>query len=300
MSKTYTFVGNGFTGKPGFFPREQCLQLMRTALATRDLRTIFVSEEEFRANPVQKGTNPRPGRNLLEKMDTNFIFSSRDFQGEMQRVLGNHWRVLDYKFVMGVPDSYVPEWLRQELQGRMVANLGAYVKEEFRDITYFRGIDFHQDIIDFPDRDSDFITAYIYLDDVGAHSSPLYVIPDSHRFGATVFPHDLSNHGDSTFTYRDANGNSDEFELHKLTGAGGTLYYWHADTLHGTQPHKDDAPRISVRILVEKNSKADQGCELDRLNATIQGPLSLTQTRKDLDEKGKAVMAGNTINQVRK
>ena len=52
-------------------------------------------------------------------------------------------------------------------------------KEEHRDLTYFKGIDFHQDIIDFPDRDPDFITAYIYLDKVDTKTSPLYLIPNS-------------------------------------------------------------------------------------------------------------------------
>ena len=70
-------------------------------------------------------------------------------------------------------------------------NLGKYIKEEHRDLTYFKGIDFHQDIIDFPDRDPDFITAYIYLDKADTKTSPLYLIPNSFKLGATSFPHNL-------------------------------------------------------------------------------------------------------------
>ena len=44
--------------------------------------------------------------------------------------------------------------------------MGRFIKEKYRDITYFRGIDFHQDIIDFPHKQSDFATFYVYLDNV--------------------------------------------------------------------------------------------------------------------------------------
>ena len=38
----------------------------------------------------------------------------------------------------------------KKIDGVNVANLGPYIKQKYRDITYFRGIDFHQDIIDYP------------------------------------------------------------------------------------------------------------------------------------------------------
>ena len=81
----------------------------------------------------------------------------------MAQVLGPRWRILDYKFVVGIDHDTLPQWLHEEIGDRPIANLGPYVKEKFRDMTYFRGIDFHQDILDFPDRESDFITVYIYL-----------------------------------------------------------------------------------------------------------------------------------------
>ncbi len=39
---------------------------------------LFLSEAEFDANPVHKGTNPRPGRNLAEHFPTGFDFIERD------------------------------------------------------------------------------------------------------------------------------------------------------------------------------------------------------------------------------
>ena len=83
-----------------------------------------------------------------------------------------------------------------------------------------------------------------------------------------------------------------------LTGPAGTLYFWHACILHGTQPHGTTVPRISVRMLLEKNRRSIVDCELDRVNAGIKGKLSLEATRRDLDEAGAAVLRGNIINKI--
>src|SRR4051812_48329539 len=200
-NSTYSFIEDGFKAAGPFFPPERTRDLHRQALNSRDFRDIFLAEAEFRRAPKFTGVNPRPGRNLLEKLDSDFIFGDERFQAEMAKVLGPRWRVLDYKFVMGVPDEYLPQWVKDECKGRFVANLGCYVKEQYRDFTYFRGIDFHQDIIDFPDRDSDFITAYIYLDDVASDCSPLYVLPKSHELGASMFPHKIAKDTTGNFGY---------------------------------------------------------------------------------------------------
>lgn len=293
-----TFVELGYQALPGFFPTSDCRRLLDAAMATRRIEDLFLSEEEFEREQRFKGVNPRPGRNLIEKMDTNFIFSSPGFCAEMEKACGPRWRVLDYKFVMGVPNRYTPDWLNRRLKDTLVANLGPYVKEEYRDITYFRGIDFHQDIIDFSDRPSDFITVYLYLDSVGANSAPLHLLTRSHLLGASVFPHRLQPIGDSVYLYQNDFGDEETSELVRLTGDGGSLYYWHCNTLHGTQPQVDDQPRLSVRILVERNGNLAPGSLIDEANRLSKGRLVLSETRKDLDVAGRAVLRGNEINKV--
>ena len=292
----YSFVSDGFASMGNIFTQRDCSQLLSDALRSRDFNEIFLTEDEFRSNPSISGNNPRPGRNLLSKLETEFIFSNSLFQETMTRVLGPRWRILDYKFVVGLDNGSLPEWLSAELNDRPIANLGPYVKEHFRDLTYFRGIDFHQDILDFPDRDADFVTVYIYLDDVDVQAAPLYVIPGSHQFGATVFPHNLVKNPNGSYTYTDDVGMTANLECLCLTGCAGSMYYWHSATLHGTQPTFGDQRRISVRILVEKNSRAPMSCELDLLNASIRGPLSLGVTRKDLDDQGNLLVRQNIIN----
>ena len=62
-----------------------------------------------------------------------------------------------------MPATAVPDWLKARILGNPVNNLGAYVRPQYRDVTYFYGIDFHQDLIDYKAREADFLTLYVYL-----------------------------------------------------------------------------------------------------------------------------------------
>jgi ectoine hydroxylase-related dioxygenase (phytanoyl-CoA dioxygenase family) len=84
-----------------------------------------------------------------------------------------------------------------------------------------------------------------------------------------------------------------------LTGGPGDVSLWHPFILHGTQPEKNSAPRISMRFLVAaEGAAAGAGSELALANARIAGPSSLSRTREDLDEAGAAVLKGNVIDGV--
>ena len=293
-----TFISHGYQICEKIFDEDQCKLLLNNVLKTRDLTNVFLSEKKFKKEENHLGVNPRPGRNLLEKLDTTFIFFNEDFNLKMTKALGDSWRILDYKLVMAFPKNYIPKWLSAELNDILVANLGPYVRPEYRDITYFQGVDFHQDTIDFPDRESDFITAYIYLDKVDENLSPLHLLSHSHKLGASVFPHNLKVIERNKYLYKNDFNDQQNCDLIKLMGDGGSLYYWHCNTLHGTQPQIDDKPRVSVRILIEKNSKTKSDCLVDGANKISKGSLSLKKTRRDVDSSYKAVVFGNKINKI--
>jgi hypothetical protein len=270
--------------------------LLTKVLATRTIdQTLFLSEAEFDANPEYKGTNPRPGRNLVEKFegDFDFIEKAPAIVSALTEILGDGYRIFDKKFVCGVPETQLPGWLLKRIGGNAVNNLGSFMKPEYRDITYFYGIDFHQDLIDHSGRPADFLTLYIYLDTVTKADAPLYVLPGSHQFGGTSFPHDLSQHGAGMWRYGDGRGNSALLRQHVLTGGAGYAAFWHACTLHGTQPDVADHPRISVRYKIERAGNGP--CGLDLINAALNGPLELPATRVDVDDKGRPVMKTNHV-----
>ena len=47
------------------------------------------------------------------------------------------------------------------------------------------------DLIDFKNEESDFVTAYVYLNKVTKKMSPLNLLTGSHYGGAQVFPHKI-------------------------------------------------------------------------------------------------------------
>jgi hypothetical protein len=194
-----------------------------------------------------------------------------------------------------VPDKAIPAWLKARIAGNPVNNLGAYVKPHYRDVTYFNGIDFHQDLIDFKEREADFLTLYVYLHRVTRSDAPLFVLENSHSLGASVFPHDLRQDGANLWAYRNGRHGPALCRQVMLTGEAGFTACWHALTLHGTQPDEGDEERISLRYLFAPADGARAG--LHRVNETLGVPLSLASTRVDLDEAGAAALKANAVNQ---
>jgi hypothetical protein len=298
ITRKKKFITEGYVSTPLFFDSIKIKKLCSKATKTRNFKNIFLSEKDYLKNELYTGVNPMPGRNLAEKLDTNFIFSNTDFRKELELVLGKSYRVLDYKFVVALPNKIIPKWIQNIIDNDPVANMGRFVMEKYRDMTYFRGIDFHQDIIDFPDRVSDFITVYIYLDKVTNNTSPLYILKKSHLLGASIFPHNLKkNNTNNFFEYTNDYGKKKLVKIAKLTGEAGTTHYWHPSLLHGTQPNNSQNDiRISMRILIEKNSAKLSNCLIDIVNKKIKGSLVLTKTRSDLTTSGKSKVKNNTIN----
>jgi len=259
---------------------------------------LFLTEAEFDADPRYTGVNPRKGRNLLDQFDAmlGFVERAPEIVCGVTELLGDDYEILNRKIVCGVPSSAVPAWLKARIEGAPVNNLGAFVRPEYRDVTYFYGIDFHQDLIDFKDRDADFITLYVYLHPVTTRDAPLFILDGSHALGATTFPHDLTPSGPSGWIYRDASGRQADVRQQVLIGDAGLAAVWHACTLHGTQPDASDHERISLRYLFAKRPGGRGG--IDAVNARISAPLRLVTTRVDLDADGAAVMKRNFVNQV--
>lgn len=273
-----------------------CAALLAELKAGRDWgEGLFLSEAEFDADPQYRGVNPRPGRNLLEGFEARLklVEANPAIVAGLTALLGEGYVLMDRKAVCGVPASVIPDWLKARIAGNPVNNLGAFVKPRYRDVTYFYGIDFHQDLIDFKGREADFVTLYVYLAPVTRADAPLFLLEGSHRLGASVFPHDLSRDGEA-WRYR-SDGREVVAGQRVLTGGAGYAAMWHACTLHGTQPDEADHERISLRYLLARGPAAHAG--IDRVNAGLEGPLALDEIRLDLDAEGAARIKANSVNQ---
>lgn len=278
-------------------PRAAGELLRRIRSERRFDSSLFLSEAEFDDNPQHRGVNPRPGRNLLETYEGQLGFVENDpgLRAGLTELLGPDHRIIDRKIVCGVPEKHLPGWLRTRISGNAVNNLGPYVRPAYRDITYFYGIDYHQDLIDFKDQDANFLTLYVYLHPVTASDAPLFLLEGSHRLGAAVFPHRLAPSGPGTWRY--ANPPFGDMDVNQivLTGGAGQAAMWHACTLHGTQPDAADEERISLRYLFAQGPSRTGS--ISRVNSALLGPTRLESTRVDLGQDGAPVIKHNSVNQ---
>ena len=297
------FAEDGFCELGNVIDELGCNDLLQKVKDTREFSSkLFLSKEEFHKNPHYRNKNPKTGGyNLAEKYDLGFIEENPIIQDCMSKVLGPDYNILLKKFIVAVPIEYIPDWVKKKTNDISSTNLGPYIKPEYADMTYFVGVDFHQDLIDHKDRLADFVTLYVYLDEVNENMSPLVIAPRSHIFGVTTFPHNvLLDERKENIIYDDNNGHSDKFQVKTVLGKKGSVYFWTSLTLHGTEPSpKNSKTRISLRYLIEKNSKSKGDYVLDKLNQQIKGPLSSSILRTDEDEDGKTIVKGNVLNKRR-
>ena len=297
MATTYSFTEDGIASLGDSLDAKRCRALYERVILDRGFSPeIFLSEERYRANPVRRHVNPIQGqRNLIENYDAAFIEENPGFATALSNVLGSGYKIERRKFVVSLPEAWVPDWVRTEVDGVSSANINPYVHPEFRDVTYMQGIDYHQDMIDFRDREPDFVTCYIYLHTVGEGDSPIHLVPGSHKFGATVFPHDLEIlEGGSRLRYRADEKHVEEFSTHRVTGEAGDGYFWHSCVLHGTQLHTGNVPRVSIRYIIQKDL-ADSDTLIDQTNRELDRSGMLAKTRVDVDEKGAFQSTTNVI-----
>ena len=261
--------------------------------------SLFQTKEEYKLEESHLKHNPTKTFNFLNQFndDLKFIEENEAINSLITELLGKDYEIVIRKAVCGVPSSWLPEWVKSEIKGINVPNLGPYIKNKFRDVTYFRGIDFQQDIIDWPkgkiDLDpSTFFTLYVYIHEVSKSDSPLHLLKNSHRLGATLFPHKLKKNNNDLWIYENEQGEKVECDECILTGKPGYAAIWHNCTLHGTQPveNESDKFRISLRYLIGKSNKNFQQTYIDEINSNIKGELKPIRTRQDIDGLGKPIL----------
>ncbi len=278
IEKGFEYLGN--------FDKSYANELGQEIFNKIDIENLFIEDKKDYQKYVKVKTNPMPGKNLAEKMQISKFFENEMITNSFRRICGERYRILDYKFVLGVPTTFMPTWVRDELGGRADANLGKYIKPDKRLMTYFNGLDFHQDIIDFPSRKPDFATFYYYLTKVSWNESPLVVLKNSHKFGPMVFPHHIKVENNEIIL------NNEIFEEEILIGEPGELFVWHPYILHGTYPTYDGIPRVSLRILVERNADLLTKCELCDVNKLLLN----TEAQKIVRDLEKTVPSSKLAN----
>ena len=81
----------------------------------------------------------------------------------------------------------MPKWVSEEVKDIGMPQLNMYIKNEFRNISYLNGLDYHQDN---GGKLRNATTVLIYLDSVlHKNDGPIRILDKSHVLGATHYPH---------------------------------------------------------------------------------------------------------------
>jgi len=300
------FVNDGYHIYGEIFDKEKCTLLLNEIKSKRTFDSnLFFTEEEYNMSRQHLSTNPTKNFSLINNIDISFIDNNNELWDKINFMLGDDYEAVIKKVICSVPDNIIPEYVMKKIDGINVPNLNAYIKPEFRDITYFRGIDYHQDMIDWPKgrvdlQPENFITVYFYIHDVHECHSPLNILPKTHKLGASMFPHKIVQNSNGNLIY--LNDNNDLIETNNLilTGKTGYCAMWHSCLLHGTKPitDKNNDLRLSLRYLVAKKQNNKNICGIDIVNSTIDGNLNMDITRFDLDENGIPKFKNNVLNTI--
>ena len=106
------FLANGVEKARFIFNKRKCKNLLNNVKKDRNFKNLFISYSDWKSGKYKHiKNNPGPGRNLLDKLDTQFIFDNNKFVNSMKKLVGKNYRILDSKLVMGVPKYLIPKWI---------------------------------------------------------------------------------------------------------------------------------------------------------------------------------------------
>ncbi len=255
--KLNAFEKNGFVSFTDLLNQKECRKLFNTLKKDRPWgKKLFISKDD---KPQMSKSNPGKGvQNLVDKVNLEFIDENPRIKAILSEILGDEYEIMLAKFVVAVPKSWLPNYLKKLIEGNYVSNLNSYVKKEYRDVTYFKGSDFHMDSIDWNNKSNKFITMYIYLNKVDKYMSPLHILKKSHTLGCLPYPHNIRNSKDKEFLEVSSDNKTfKKFKKEMLVGEAGQVYMWTSNTLHGSALAKREKEnfRISLRYLIKKRNK---------------------------------------------
>jgi hypothetical protein len=257
-----------------------CAGLLGEVRSTRRFdQSLFLTEAEVAAAPQRDVQGPKPGCNLLERLDSRLGFVERAPQivEALWSLLGPDFRILDKRVVCALPASAIPDWVKRRADRADCDGdgLAACIRPEFRDIAYAWGADFHQDLNEVSDDGADVVTLHLNLHPVAEADGPVHLLEGSHRMGGSVFPHDLKQ---TAKGWRYRNGDHGEMYVtdRTLTGEAGLAALWHACTLN-SGPSAGEHPQISLRYLIARGAAKAAG--IDAVNASLAGPADFVSRR---------------------
>ena len=103
------FLANELRKQDLFLIKEN-KNLLNNVKKDRNFKNLFISYSDWKSGKYKHiKNNPGPGRNLLDKLDTQFIFDNNKFVNSMKKLVGKNYRIL---FKVGYASKYlIPKWI---------------------------------------------------------------------------------------------------------------------------------------------------------------------------------------------
>lgn len=254
-----TFSRKGILSMRKVLAKKTCNKIVNLLESDRQWdQNLFLNKKDYLKQKVKQKLNPGKNvQNLYNNFQLDFIEKNREIKKTLNKILGGKYNIILAKFVVSVPNSWMPKYVRDFCKKNPGINLNKFIKKKYRDVTFFQGLDFHMDSIDRSFKSNKFITMYVYLNDVTSKMSPIEIIEGSHKYGHVPWPHFLRKNRKKSVEFSIDNKNFNKFKKNALTGSSGDVFIWTSNTLHGTSKpnNKDKKFRISLRYLIEKKNK---------------------------------------------
>lgn len=281
------FLDLGLIDSKNSFKNDDCAKILSLLHKNFSLgKNIFKTEKQYTKNQSSIGVNPEVSKNNFAlDINLDFIEKNSELKKTLTNILGKNYKIILKKFVVQVPERWIPLWVKKRIKKEINPNLNRYILPEYQKLTYFRGVDYHMDLIEHKKEKVKFITLYIYLNKVGKGNSPLNIIEKSFKFGATKFPHNLKKLTKNKIIY-----NGEIFKKKILLGGVGSFYIWSCLNLHGAEENKSNTPRISLRYKIKSNNFKSKKNLIDKLFDKINGASYLDKARTDVNEKNFSII----------
>lgn len=291
------FSENGCAVLGVLFPEKECRNLRAWINERRPVKSeiFYPTQAKFEKNGRWHRYAPgTDDHNLLlsKELDLGFIENAPEFMDAAKALVGKNYRIMKKSIIRSVPGQILPEWIYEYVKDVGRPNLNPFVFDQYQDVQYFHATDYHQDKTR---ETSNFVTVYIYLDEVDASYSALRVLSGSHLLGMTIYPHSLRRSADSnTWFYSDTEGHHMRCNEIVVEGHSGSAFVFHGLTLHGTVLNNSKDPRISLRYLLTPGEPNDT-CLLSKANQLIQGPQFISKNRTDVGPNGAFLRTGSSL-----
>lgn len=261
MDHDKNFINLGYSFFRNLISKNSCEKLNRDISKIKLInKNIFLSKKDYfkeKLNSKISGMKliNKNKKNILDNFNLDFIFKDKNFLEKVHRVLNKDFEIYGKRIICAIPNNLVPSWITND-KNIEYNNLGEFIKPKFRNIRFFRGIDYHQDFTDFPKGKGNFITVYIYLSEVTKKMSPINLLPKTHLGGPSIFPH-LLKKNKGKITYKSDNGKLINSKNLQFSGNAGDVLLWHNCMLHGTKDNQSSKSRFSLRLILrqKKNNK---------------------------------------------